>query len=127
MSTATRKTSTATTKRLEKIDPSIVALDLHKKADQVFFARSRVADDRPDDHEAEQELDRASTAADHFAWELATTEPTTLAGASAVLSYIVDGPSVGLFDLGETAWHETAFRTVASALAKMARSSRIAA
>jgi hypothetical protein len=103
-----------------KPDPSIAALELHKKADQIFFKRASIADERPGNPPAERDKDRASAAAEHAAWELATTEPTTIAGAAALLRYIVDGPAVGLFDLGETAWHETAFRTVATALEKIA-------
>jgi hypothetical protein len=37
------------------------------------------------------------------------------------LSYIADAPAVGLFDLSETLWHETTFRTIAAALNKIAR------
>ena len=120
MAKADRKTSTSKAKKPAKIDPSILALERHRKADQVFFARARVADQRRGDQKAEQKMNLASDAADNLAWELATTEPTTIAGASAVLNYIVEGPAVGLFDLGETAWHETAFKTVAAALAKLA-------
>jgi hypothetical protein len=47
------------------------------------------------------------------------TEATTEAGASAMLTYITTGPITGLFELGETDWHETAFRTVVAALAKI--------
>lgn len=127
MAKADRKTITSKAKKRAKIDPSILALEQHRKADQVFFACARVADERRGDQKAERKMNLASDAADNLAWELAKTEPTTIAGASAVLNYIVDGPSVGLFDLGETAWHETAFKTVARALSRIARKRREAA
>ena len=41
------------------------------------------------------------------------------AGASAMLTYITTRPLTGLFELGETAWHETAFRTAVASLAKI--------
>jgi len=36
-------------------------------------------------------------------------------GAAALLAYITIMPLTSLFELGETAWHATAFRTVAAA------------
>jgi hypothetical protein len=50
---------------------------------------------------------------------MARTKPSTVAGASAMLSFIATEPTTGLFELGETRWHETAFRTVTAALAKI--------
>jgi hypothetical protein len=50
---------------------------------------------------------------------MAETKPTTAAGASAMLAYIATGPATGLFDLGETRWHETAFLTVVESLAEI--------
>jgi hypothetical protein len=55
----------------------------------------------------------------HAAWQMATTRPTTFAGAAALLEYITVRPVTGLFELGEVAWHETAFRTVAAALVRL--------
>lgn len=54
-------------------------------------------------------------------------KPTTAAGASAMLNVIATEPTTGLFELGETHWHETAFRTVTAALAKITRQSQRAA
>jgi hypothetical protein len=65
--------------------------------------------------------DRADSAVGRAALKMAQTEPTTAAGASALLSYIATDKGTGLFELGETDWHETAFRTVAAALAKITR------
>jgi hypothetical protein len=58
---------------------------------------------------------------------MARTKPTTAAGASALLAYITTGPITGLFELGETHWHKTAFRTVTAALARITRQSQRAA
>jgi hypothetical protein len=38
-----------------------------------------------------------------------------------VLAYICHANAAGLFDAGESAWHEPAFRTVTAGLAKLAR------
>jgi hypothetical protein len=38
-----------------------------------------------------------------------------------MLAYITSAPAVGLFDLGESDWHEDAFRSVIAGLAKLAR------
>ncbi|WP_298106489.1 hypothetical protein [Bradyrhizobium sp.] len=124
MPKAARKTTTAKAKKSEKIDPITVALDRCNGANRIFFDRARAADEQPDNQTAERQLARALASSERCGWELATTEPTTLAGASAMLTYIVDGPAVGLFDVGEMDWHETAFRTVTRALAKLARESR---
>ena len=41
--------------------------------------------------------------------------------------YVTTGPITGLFELGETDRHETAFRNVAASLAKITRRSQQAA
>ena len=74
-----------------------------------------------------RDYDRANMAERRAAWKLARTKPTTAAGASAMLTYISTEPAVGLFDLGETDWHETAFRTVAASLAQITGQSKRAA
>ena len=51
---------------------------------------------------------------------MAETRPTTTAGAAALAAYILTGPITGLLELGETAWHEPALRTLVEALAEMA-------
>jgi hypothetical protein len=53
--------------------------------------------------------------------------PTTAAGAAALLAYIAIGPITGLFELGECRWHETAFRNVVASLARITRQSQQAA
>ena len=73
-----------------------------------------------------RDLDRANSAEHDAAWKMARTRPTTAAGAAALLAYIATDNGSGLFELGETPWHETAFRTVAS-LARITRKSLRAA
>jgi hypothetical protein len=75
----------------------------------------------------QRDVDRASDAEEKAAWKLARITPTTAAGAAELLEYIAAGPITGLFELGETSWHETAFRTVTAALAKIARQPQKAA
>jgi hypothetical protein len=84
-------------------------------------------DERAGLAELRRDHDRAASAEWSAAWKLAKAEATTVAGASAFLTYISTEPAVGLFELGETEWHETAFRTVAAALAKITRQSQRAA
>ena len=55
---------------------------------------------------------------------MARTKLITAAGAAALLEYVTTGPITGLFELGETDRHETAFRNVAASLAKIARRSQ---
>ncbi len=60
--------------------------------------------------------DRAYDAADKAAWKMVRTKVTTAAGAAAVLAHITTRPTTGLFELGETDWHETASCGVGSRL-----------
>ena len=69
-------------------------------------------------------IDEAHAAAESAAWQMARTEATTTEGAAEFLAYITVGSITGLFELGETGWHETAFRTVTTALAKISGMSR---
>jgi hypothetical protein len=69
----------------------------------------------------------ASDAAENAAWKMARTRPITAAGAAALLEYITTRPTTGLFELGETNWHETAFRTVVASLADITGQSQQAA
>jgi hypothetical protein len=107
-----------------KIDPIFAALERHKALDRIF---NDVCGARDEGRAKRCDVDRASDAAERAAWKMARTRPTTVAGASALLTYIATGPITGLFELGETNWHETAFRTVATSLAKIARQSQRAA
>jgi hypothetical protein len=58
---------------------------------------------------------------------MAETKPTTTAGAATMLAYITTGAITGLFELGETDWHETAFRTAVASLAEITGQSQLAA
>jgi hypothetical protein len=120
MRQAKRVNSTRTTSP----DPAFAALDNHRKRDRAFLDLCRAQEAGL---ATEIDVRRASDAADDAAWRLARTEPTTEAGASALLTYITTGPITGLFVLGETDWHETAFRTVTAALAEITGQSHLAA
>jgi hypothetical protein len=109
-----RKGITARTKA-EKADPIFAALERHKELDRIF---NDVSGAKDEGRAKQRDVDRASAAAENAAWKMARTRPTTVTGASAMLSYVAIAPAVGLFDLGEMDWHETAFRTVAAALAR---------
>lgn len=95
-------------------DPIFAALDNHKKLDRVFLDLEGVG-------AKQRDVERAGETAERAAWRLARTRPTTAAGAAALLEYVTVGPITGLFELGETAWHETAFRNLAASLAEIAR------
>jgi hypothetical protein len=97
---ATKSSTTA-----HKADPSIAKLEQHKRASQNFFKHAKVADERSGDVVAERDLDRASAAEEHAAWEFATTEPTIIAGSAEFLAYVVNEPVVGFFGA-----HRRAFR-----------------
>jgi hypothetical protein len=90
-------------------DPIFTALENHKRLDRAWLDLEAALDKEQGD------ADRAHDAA----WEMARTKPSTAAGAAALLAYITTGPITGLFELGETQWHETAFRTVVAALAQI--------
>lgn len=105
------------------VDPIFAAIENHKRFDRAWL-----------DLEASLNGEgvgavkqRAHDAAENAAWEMARTKPSTAAGASALLTYIATGPITGLFELGETQWHETAFRTVVASLADITGQSRRAA
>jgi hypothetical protein len=104
-----------------RADPIFAALENHKKLDRAWLDMEHAREARPLTVKR-REVDRASDAADKAAWRMARTRPTTVAGASAMLTYIATEPVTGFFELGEASWHETAFRTVTAALAKIARS-----
>jgi hypothetical protein len=118
-----KRTITARTKA-EKADPILAALERHKELDRIFNDVYRAKDEG---RAKQRDVKRASAAAERAAWKMARTRPTTVAGASALLSYIATNPTTGLFELGETHWHETAFRTVAAALARITGTSQRAA
>jgi len=112
------------------VDPIFPAIEKHRRLDRVWLdlcpilekaeakarhgarATSELAALRRDE-------DHAHVAVDKAAWKMARTKPTTAAGASELLTYITTGPITGLFTLGETEWHETAFRSAVASLAKI--------
>jgi hypothetical protein len=110
--------------KAQKADPIVAALQRHKVLNRYFIQVSRAEEEG---RASKDFLDRAGEAADEAAWRMAKTRPTTVAGASAMLTYIACDKSTGFFELGETRWHETAFRTVTAALRQIARQSQRAA
>jgi hypothetical protein len=99
-------------------DPIFAAIDKYKKLCKAWLDLERARDEELRAVK-QRDIDRASDAAENAAWEMARKKPSTVAGASAMLSFIATEPTTGLFELGETRWHETAFRTVTAALAKI--------
>jgi hypothetical protein len=100
-------------------DPIFAAIENHQKLDKESLVLEAASD--------KAGLGDAISAAENAAWKMAQTKPTTVAGAAALLAYIATNPTNELFELGETDWHETAFRTVTAALAKITRQSHRAA
>jgi hypothetical protein len=115
------------------VDPIFAAIENHKKLNRAWHDLCPVLEAAELDEEGygprpaadltalRRNEDHAHVAAEEAAWKMARTKPTTVAGASAMLSFIATNPTNGLFELGETRWHETAFRTVTAALAKITR------
>jgi hypothetical protein len=101
-------------------DPIFAEIENHKNLDKGWLDLLRAG-------APQRDVDRASDAEEKAPWKIARTTPTTAAGAAGLLEYIAVGPITGLFELGETSWHETAFRTVTAALAKIARQPQKAA
>jgi hypothetical protein len=99
-------------------DPIFAAIENHEKLDKTDMEMSRAYDEG---RVTQGDVDRAGTAAVQAAWAMAESEPTTAAGASAFLTYITTRPLTGLFELGETDWHETAFRTAVDSLSRIAK------
>jgi len=97
-------------------DPIFAQIENHEKLDRAYFDLCRA---REAGLAKEHDVDQAIDAAEKAAWKMARTKPSTAAGASALLTYITTGPVTGLFELGETRWHETAFRNVTASLARI--------
>jgi hypothetical protein len=131
MPKATRVNSTprrtASLRNTAAADPIFAAIDKHKELNKAWFDLAAALDEAGLRAVKQRDVDRAVDTAENAAWEMAQTKPSTAAGASALLSYIATGPVTGLFELGETHWHETAFRTVVASLAKITRQSQRAA
>jgi hypothetical protein len=100
--------------RLSGIDPKTIETEYWDAKARLMGTElaGKEWDKRAGPADLRRDHDRAASAEQRAAWKLARTKPTTAAGASAPLTYIATEPAVGLFDLGETEWHETAFRTV---------------
>jgi hypothetical protein len=110
-------------------DPIVGAIATHKRLDRKWLdmAHARdVATEAGDSGPSEHDVELASDAAIDAGWAMAETEPTTVAGAAAMLKYLTRDPQNGLFELGEVVWLETAFRTLERALSKMARETCVA-
>jgi hypothetical protein len=111
-----KATEKNTTPNESRPDPIFAAIENHKKLDRTFFDLCRA-------QEAglvmQRDVDRSADEADEAAWKMARIKLTTAAGASELPTYIATGPVTDLFELGEAAWHETAFRTVTASLAKI--------
>jgi hypothetical protein len=105
-----------------RMHPNFDAIDGHTEFDRAFFDQCRAEEAGP---ATRSEVDRASDAAEKAAWKMVRTKPTT--AASAMLICITTRPLTGLFTLGETDWHETAFRTAIASLAKITGQSQRAA
>jgi hypothetical protein len=67
-----------------------------------------------------RDVDRATSAEQCAAQEMARTKPCTPAGAGALLAYT----KTLMFEVGEMDWHETALDTVAEALWTMGKASQ---
>lgn len=61
------------------------------------------------------DLDRALSAEGRASWKLASTKPTTPAGAGALLDYV----NTMMFKIGDMHWHKHALDTIVGALAAM--------
>jgi hypothetical protein len=124
--------ATTTKSNITPADPYIAAFATHKRLDRKLL---KIASARDAATEAgvsgpsESEVELASDEALAAGWKMAETEPTTLAGAAAMLRYLTKGPNClfEAFKYGEVIWLTTGFKTLERALSKMARVSRLAA
>jgi hypothetical protein len=75
----------------------------------------------------EADVEAASGLALAASWKMARTEPTTTAGAAAMLRYLTRDPMYGIweaFEYGKAVWLETAFESLQRGLARLARESK---
>ena len=126
-----KATAKSTTKKKSKAaprkgDPIFAALENHKKRDRAWLDLEHAREARPRTIKR-RDVDRACDTAEKAALKVARTRPTTVAGVAALLTYITTEPVTGMFELGETQWHEAAFRTVTASLAKITGQSQRAA
>jgi hypothetical protein len=119
-------------------DPIIVAIANHKKLERKWLDMAAALDGACETGRrsmayaeargfTRRDVELATDIATDAAWAMAETEPTTVAGAAAMLKYLTRDRQNGLFELGEVIWLDAAFRTLERSLAKMARGSRLAA
>jgi hypothetical protein len=94
----------ATTTRVRFVrthpDPILASIENHKRLDQAWLDLAQADGQRLSFRPAPPE------AAETAAWIMARTKSTTTPGVAALLVYITTEPITGLFELGETAWHE---------------------
>jgi hypothetical protein len=102
------------TQARKSADPIFAVLAHVKKRQRKVF---KTCDALNEDNATDQELDGAIDALKLAACHMAVTKPTTVAGASAMLSYLTRE----LFELGEQSWHKIAVSTVTDALAEITR------
>jgi hypothetical protein len=122
-------------------DPIFVTIANHKRLDRKWLDMAAAVDGAEETGRrskayaeahgiTETDVETASDQALAASWKMARTEPTTTAGAAAMLRHLTKDPMYGLweaFEYGKAVWLETAFRTLERSLAKMARGSRLAA
>lgn len=103
-------------------DPIVAAMrHIRKRQRESYKASDALAEN--ENEATGQEFDRAWDSRERACWRMAMTEPTTVAGCSAMLSFITSE----LFEYGEHEWHERAWLTVTAALAKITRQPQRAA
>jgi hypothetical protein len=125
--------ATTTKSNITPADPFIAARATLKRLDLKWLDMASARDAATEagaSGPSESDVEAASDQALAAAWEMARTEPTTTAGAAAMLRYLTRDPMYGLwkaFDYGKAVWLETGFQTLERSLAKMARGSRSAA
>ena len=115
-----------TTKQITPADPIFAAIATHKRLERRWLEMTRKRDEAVASGPSESEVERASEEGLAAAWLMAETEPTTAAGAGAMLRYLTHDPLYGLweaFEYGKAVWLETAFESLQRGLAKLARES----
>jgi hypothetical protein len=121
----------STTKRpVASVDPVHSAIAKFKRLDRKYLDLARARDAATEagiSGPSESDLDAALSVATAAAWAMAETEPTTVAGAAAMLKHLGWDATNGLFVLDEVVWLETAMHALRRSLSKMARGSCLAA
>jgi hypothetical protein len=124
--TTQRRTASSRDISAKSTDPIFAAIANHRKLDRIWSDMAAEAD-RVGNREAKQDnIDRASDAADLAALRMARTKPRTIAGAAALLDYATIGDITGMFTLGECVWHQEAIENAVIALNRLTRRNRAA-